>query len=322
MIPSWFSCYIHFVYNHSKQIRRWYVQQEKLRWKEMSIKTDKTHLPGWMKVPLPHGTDYSKVKNVIVQHGLNTICSSGNCPNKGECWSAGTATFMILGDHCTRNCRFCYVKALMPEPPDPDEPEKVARSIQLLGLKHCVITSVARDDLEDGGVSHWVKTILKIRELNPGITMETLIPDFNNNRALLDIFIQQRPEVISHNIETVERISPKIRSLATYSKSLLVLSYLSQSGVITKSGFMLGLGEAENEVLQTMDDLRDHGVHVLTIGQYLPPSELHARLVEYVEPGVFKKYRDIGMEKGFRYVESGPLVRSSYHAERHIHVKP
>ncbi len=288
----------------------------------MSIKTDTTRLPGWMKAPLPHGTDYSLVKNVIVENGLNTICSSGNCPNKGECWSAGTATFMILGDLCTRNCRFCYVKSLKPEPPDPDEPEKVARSVQLLKLKHCVITSVARDDLEDGGAAHWVRTIQKIRELNPGITMETLIPDFNNNRKLLDILIRERPEVISHNIETVARISPKIRSLATYRKSLQVLNYLSDSGVITKSGFMLGLGETENEVLQTMDDLLGHGVHVLTIGQYLPPSELHTKLVEYVEPGVFLKYKRMGLEKGFRYVESGPLVRSSYHAEKHIHVKP
>lgn len=210
----------------------------------------------------------------------------------------------------------------MPEPPDPDEPENVARSIQLLDLKHCVITSVARDDLEDGGVTHWVKTILKIRELNPGITMETLIPDFNNNRIQLDTLIRQRPEVISHNIETVKRISPKIRSLATYSKSLQVLSYLSQSGTITKSGFMLGLGETEKEVLQTMDDLLDSGVHVLTIGQYLPPSELHAKLVEYIEPQVFKKFKEMGLGKGFRYVESGPLVRSSYHAEKHVHVKP
>jgi len=286
----------------------------------MSIKTDKNHLPGWMKVPLPHGTDYSKVRNLILENGLNTICSSGNCPNKGECWSAGTATFMILGDLCTRNCRFCYVKALMPDPPDPGEPEKVARSIYLLKLKHCVITSVARDDLEDGGAAHWAHTIRKIRELNPGITMETLIPDFNNDRALLDIILRERPEVISHNIETVERISPRIRSLATYEKSLQVLSYLAQSGVIAKSGFMLGLGEKETEVLQTMHDLRDAGVKVLTIGQYLPPSELHAKLEEYVKPEVFKKYRDLGLEMGFRYVESGPLVRSSYHAERHVHL--
>ena len=313
---------IHMMCNHSKQICLWYVQKEQHCFKEMSIKTDITRLPGWMKVPMPHGTDYMKVKSVIARNGLNTICTSGNCPNKGECWSAGTATFMILGDHCTRNCRFCYVKALMPEPPDPDEPENVARSIQLLDLKHCVITSVARDDLEDGGVTHWVKTILKIRELNPGITMETLIPDFNNNRIQLDTLIRQRPEVISHNIETVKRISPKIRSLATYSKSLQVLSYLSQSGTITKSGFMLGLGETEKEVLQTMDDLLDSGVHVLTIGQYLPPSELHAKLVEYIEPQVFKKFKEMGLGKGFRYVESGPLVRSSYHAEKHVHVKP
>jgi len=284
----------------------------------MSIKTDKNRLPGWMKVPLPNGSDYSTVKNLIVEHGLNTICSSGNCPNKAECWSAGTATFMILGELCTRNCRFCYVKALMPEPADPEEPEKVARSIYLLKLKHCVITSVARDDLQDGGAEHWAQTIQKIRELNPGITMETLIPDFNNQRDLLDIILAEGPEVISHNIETVERISPKIRSLATYEKSLEVLKYLAQHGKVVKSGLMLGLGEKEAEVKKTMKDLREVGVKVLTIGQYLPPSELHTKLVEYVKPEVFKRYKDLGLKMGFSHVESGPLVRSSYHAERHV----
>jgi lipoic acid synthetase len=286
----------------------------------MSIKTDKTHLPPWMKVPLPHGKSYSTVKNIIAEQRLNTICSSGNCPNKGECWSAGTATFMILGDKCTRNCRFCYVKSMMPDPVDNEEPDRVANSIKQLKLKHCVITSVARDDLKDQGASVWVRTIKTIKQLNPEITMEVLIPDFNNNHELLDLIINEKPEVISHNIETVERISPKIRSLATYEKSLKVLKYISQSGLITKSGFMVGLGETETEVAVTMNDLLLSGVKVLTIGQYLPPSELHTRLVEYVKPEVFEHYKQTGLEKGFRFVESGPLVRSSYHAEKHIHI--
>lgn len=285
----------------------------------MSIKTDKTHLPSWMKVPLPHGPGYSLVKNTIEAEKLNTICSSGNCPNKGECWSAGTATFMILGDKCTRNCRFCYVKSLMPDPVDYTEPQRVANSIKTLGLKHCVITSVARDDLKDQGASFWALTIRTIRRVNPDITMEVLIPDFNNRPELLDLIIKEKPEIISHNIETVERISPHIRSLATYDKSLKVLKYLSGSGVITKSGFMAGLGETDEEVIKTMNDLKLAGVTVLTIGQYLPPSERHTALVEYVKPEVFEKYRTAGLSMGFRFVESGPLVRSSYHAEKHIH---
>src|SRR3972149_6635202 len=221
----------------------------------MSIKTDKSHLPRWMKVPLPNGNNYSRVKNLIEKRKLNTICSSGNCPNKGECWSAGTATFMILGDKCTRNCRFCYVKPLKPDPVDWEEPGRLAETIKTLALKHCVITSVARDDLEDQGASFWANTIKTIKRVNPGTTMEVLIPDFNNNHKLLDLIIHEKPEVISHNIETVERISPKIRSLATYTKSLQVLNYISRSGLVTKSGFMLGLGEFEEEVVKTMDDL-------------------------------------------------------------------
>ncbi len=286
----------------------------------MSIKTDKTHLPPWMKVPLPQGENYSKVKNLINEHKLNTICSSGNCPNKAECWSAGTATFMILGEKCTRNCRFCYVKSMMPDPVDHEEPDRLAITIKKLALRHCVITSVARDDLKDQGASFWARTIKTIRQTNPGITMEALIPDFNNNHNLLDLVINEKPEVISHNIETVERISPKIRSLATYEKSLKVLNCISGSGLITKSGFMVGLGESETEVLKTMDDLFQAGVRVLTIGQYLPPSETHTSLVEYVKPEVFEHYKHKGLAKGFRFVESGPLVRSSYHAERHIHI--
>ena len=286
----------------------------------MSIKTDKTHLPPWMKVPLPHGKNYSIVKNIIEEQKLNTICSSGNCPNKGECWSAGTATFMILGEKCTRNCRFCYVKSMMPDPVDHDEPERVANTIKTLALKHCVITSVARDDLKDQGAFFWARTIRTIKLINPGITMEVLIPDFNNQHDLLDMIIGEKPEVISHNIETVERISPKIRSLATYEKSLKVLKYISSLVRITKSGFMVGLGESETEVFKTMDDLLLAGVRVLTIGQYLPPSELHTRLIEYIKPDVFEHYKQKGLEKGFRFVESGPLVRSSYHAERHVHI--
>ncbi|MBK7133333.1 MAG: lipoyl synthase [Bacteroidales bacterium] len=286
----------------------------------MSIKTDKTHLPHWMKVPLAHGVNYSRVKNTIEEKRLNTICSSGNCPNKGECWSAGTATFMILGEKCTRNCRFCYVKTMMPDPVDWDEPNRVAESIKILALKHCVITSVARDDLKDHGASFWAKTIKTIKEINPGITMEVLIPDFNNNQDLLDLVINEKPEVISHNVETVERISPRIRSIATYEKSIKVLDYISKSGIITKSGIMVGIGETEEEVFKTMDDLLAVGVKVLTIGQYLPPSERHTLLVEYIKPEVFERYKQTGLEKGFRFVESGPLVRSSYHAEKHVHI--
>jgi lipoic acid synthetase len=287
---------------------------------KMSIKTDKTHLPPWMKVPLPHGVDYARVKNAIEDKKLNTICSSGNCPNKGECWSAGTATFMILGEKCTRNCRFCYVKTLMPDPVDWDEPRRVAETIKILALKHCVITSVARDDLEDQGASFWAMTIKTIKQANPGITMEVLIPDFGNNKDLLNLVINEKPEVISHNVETVERLSPKIRSMATYEKSLKVLNHISLSGIITKSGLMVGIGETEEEVFKTMDDLLVAGVKVLTIGQYLPPSERHTLLVEYVIPEVFEHYKRTGLVKGFRFVESGPLVRSSYHAERHVHI--
>ncbi len=287
----------------------------------MSLKNDTLRLPGWMKVPLPHGKDYSKVKNLASTQELNTICESGNCPNKGECWSAGTATFMILGDKCTRNCRFCFVDAMKPDPVDHGEPGRLSKTIRELKLKHAVITSVARDDLPDQGAGIWAETIKLVKQENPGLTMEVLIPDFNNDHQLLDIIINKKPEVISHNIETVERISPKIRSLATYAKSLEVLRYISKSGVITKSGFMLGLGEKEEEVIKTMEDLYSVGVKVLTIGQYLPPSERHTQLIEYVKPIVFARFKDTGLKMGFSYVESGPLVRSSYHAERHVNIK-
>lgn len=283
---------------------------------ENTIKTRR--LPHWIKTQFPVGEKYSLVKNLVKKHELHTICESGNCPNKGECWSAGTASFMILGDKCTRNCKFCAVKTLMPDKPDWKEPRRLAESIRTLKLKHCVITSVARDDLADGGASFWVETIRQVRNLNPNTTMEVLIPDFQGKKELLQMIIDERPEVISHNIETVWRLSPRIRSMATYRKSLEVLSYISASGIITKSGIMLGLGEMEREVLKAMDDLKSAGVKVLTIGQYLQPTTYHHPVVEYITPEVFEKYRQEGLKRGFTFVESSALVRSSYHAERHV----
>lgn len=284
----------------------------------MSIIGQKERLPAWMKVPMPFGADYSRVRNLVEEQNLHTICSSGNCPNKGECWSAGTATFMILGDRCTRNCGFCYVQNLKPEAVDWNEPDRLAYSIRLLNLKHCVITSVARDDLRDGGAGFWATTIRTVKRVNPSVTMEVLIPDFNGKLELLDLIIAEKPEVISHNLESVERISPRIRSMATYRGSLKVLQYIASSGIVTKSGIMLGLGETEEEVNQTLTDMCQAGVKVATLGQYLPPSEKHTTLVEYVRPEVFEKYRQTGLATGFSHVESGPLVRSSYHAERHV----
>ena len=284
----------------------------------MSIIGQKERLPAWMKVPMPFGADYSRVRNLVEEQNLHTICSSGNCPNKGECWSAGTATFMILGDRCTRNCGFCYVQNLKPEAVDWNEPDRLAYSIRLLNLKHCVITSVARDDLRDGGAGFWATTIRTVKRVNPSVTMEVLIPDFNGKLELLDLIIAEKPEVISHNLESVERISPRIRSMATYRGSLKVLQYIASSGIVTKSGIMLGLGETEEEVNQTLTDMCQPGVKVATLGQYLPPSEKHTTLVEYVRPEVFEKYRQTGLATGFSHVESGPLVRSSYHAERHV----
>jgi lipoic acid synthetase len=275
-------------------------------------------LPGWMKVPLPVGVNYSRVKNLIESKSLHTICSSGNCPNKGECWSAGTATFMILGEKCTRNCRFCYVATARPDPVDEEEPDRVAEAIASLHLKHCVITSVTRDDLPDGGSNAWVKTIRAIRNRNPETTLEVLIPDFLGQKQLITPIIREHPEVISHNIETVWRLTPRIRDLAQYRRSLDNLSFIASSGITTKSGLMLGLGETGPEVLKTMNDLRSAGVHVLTIGQYLSPSAYHAPVVEYVTPGVFEEFRQIGLDMGFTIVESGPLVRSSYRAWKHV----
>lgn len=282
------------------------------------IKIERERLPRWMKSTLPRGEYYSKVKRLIAEHHLNTICTSGNCPNKGECWNAGTASFMILGDKCTRNCRFCYVKNDMPDEVDWMEPLRLAKTIRTLGLKHCVITSVTRDDLADGGAEFWATTIRKIKELNPGTTIETLIPDFNADPELIGKVIEARPEVISHNMETVRRLTPRVRSTARYDRSLQVISIIAGSGIVPKSGIMVGLGETEAEVLETMDDLRAAGCKVLTVGQYLQPDSNLMPVKEYISPDTFEMYRREGMRKGFSYVESSPLVRSSYHAEKHV----
>ncbi len=281
-------------------------------------KEDRIRLPHWMKVPMPHGEEYSKVKNLVLQQKLNTICVSGNCPNKGECWSAGTATFMILGEKCTRNCKFCQVNTMKPDAVDWEEPTRLAETIKILKLKHAVITSVARDELPDGGAQFWATTIRTIKDVNPKLTMEVLIPDFRRGNRSLDLVINEKPEVISHNIETVKRLSPEVRSMSRYKHSLEVLEYISKSGLIAKSGIMLGLGEIEEEVIEAMDDLRNVGVKVFTIGQYLRPSKHHYPVREYIRPEVFKRLEEIGLNKGFKYVESGPQVRSSYHAEKHI----
>ncbi|MDX9881281.1 MAG: lipoyl synthase [Prolixibacteraceae bacterium] len=278
---------------------------------------DRQRLPRWMKMKMPKGESYSKVKNLVAQYGLHTICSSGNCPNIGECWNRGTATLMILGDICTRNCKFCGVKTGKPLPVDTEEPKRVARSVQIMGLRHCVITSVDRDDLPDLGASAWAETIYEVKKLNPNTKLEVLIPDFQGKEELIQMVISAQPEVISHNLETVERLSPQIRSAAKYRRSLEVIRCISRSGKIAKSGIMLGLGETEYEVLQTLDDLLASGCRVITIGQYLAPTLNHLPVVEYIAPEQFEKYRTIGLKKGFDFVESSPLVRSSYHAEKH-----
>ena len=280
---------------------------------------NKISKPNWLKIQLPNTADYNWMHKTIRDNNLHTICTSGKCPNAAECWSKGTATFMILGNICTRACKFCNVPTGKPLAVDLNEPIKVARSIQIMKLKHAVITSVDRDDLEDGGVSIWVDTILKVKELNPGITMEVLIPDFSGLHHLIQQVIDAKPEVISHNLETVRRLTPEIRTKAKYDLSLKTLRYIANSGVVAKSGIMLGLGETEQEVFETMDDLLQAGVQVMTIGQYLQPSKDNISVVEYIHPDVFKKYKEVGLAKGFSVVESGPLVRSSYHADEHIH---
>ena len=274
--------------------------------------------PEWLKIQLPMGQLSAEVMNTIRNNQLNTICTSGRCPNQGECWGCGTATFMIAGNICTRNCRFCNVTTGKPKPLDPEEPRHVAESVKNLKLKHVVLTSVDRDDMEDLGASHWVKVIHAIQELNPDTTMEVLIPDFQGREELVAQVIEARPNVISHNMETVRRLSDSVRCRAKYDISLKVLKQIADSGIVTKSGIMLGLGETREEILETMDDLRAIGCNVMTIGQYLQPTEHNIEVKEYIHPDVFAEYKQIGLDKGFSFVESGPLVRSSYHAERHV----
>jgi lipoic acid synthetase len=275
-------------------------------------------LPEWFRMERPAGGNYSHLKNLSEKNNLHTICKSGNCPNIGECWNAGTATFMILGDICTRACKFCAVRTGKPLPVDWDEPRRLAESIRTLGVKHCVLTSVDRDDLEDGGAACWEETIRTVRKKNPGVTLEALIPDFRGRKDHIQLVIGAGPEVISHNLETVRRLTPRIRSLNQYATSLEVVRYVSSQGVISKSGIMLGLGETREEVLETMKDLHEAGCKVLTIGQYLQPTLMHHPVKDYINPDVFREYRKAGLEMGFSFVESSPLVRSSYHAERHI----
>ena len=280
---------------------------------------EKIRKPKWLKVKLPTGEAYKNVKGITKSHNLHTICESGNCPNMGECWGAGTATFMILGNICTRSCGFCNVMTGRPLAVDVLEPKKVARSIRLMQVKHAVITSVDRDDLPDGGASIWVETINEIRRENPKTTMETLIPDFKGRLKDIQPIIDAAPEVVSHNMETVRRLTKKVRIQAKYDRSLDTLRYLNEGGIKTKSGIMLGLGEKDEEIIETMHDLRAIGVSILTLGQYLQPSKKHLPVVEFITPKQFDKYREIGLSLGFQYVESSPLVRSSYHAEKHIH---
>ena len=275
--------------------------------------------PKWLRVKLPTGKKYTELRGLVDKYNLHTICTSGSCPNMGECWTEGTATFMILGNICTRSCGFCGVKTGRPETVDWDEPEKVARSIKIMNIKHAVVTSVDRDDLKDMGSIIWAETVKAIRRMNPETTLETLIPDFQGVTRNIDRIIEVKPEVVSHNMETVKRLTREVRIQAKYERSLDVLRYLKEQGIErTKNGIMLGLGETEDEVLQTMEDLRGVGLDIVTIGQYLQPSKRHLPVKEFIEPDQFKKYEKIGLEMGFRHVESGALVRSSYHAQKHL----
>ena len=274
--------------------------------------------PNWLRVKLPIGEDYKHVRNLVDTHKLHTICESGNCPNMGECWGAGTATFMILGNICTRSCRFCAVATGRPLEVDWDEPQRVAEAIHLMKVKHAVVTSVDRDELKDGGSIIWYNTIRAIKELNPGTTLETLIPDFKGNVENITRIMDAAPDVVSHNIETTERLTRQVRMQAKYHQSLFTLKTLKEGGMRTKSGIMLGLGEEKQEVIKTLEDLVANGVDVVTIGQYLQPTKKHIAVQDFIHPDVFEEYREIGYNIGLDYVESGPLVRSSYHSEKHV----
>ncbi len=274
--------------------------------------------PKWLRVKLPTGENYKRVRSLVDEHKLHTICESGNCPNMGECWGEGTATFMILGNICTRSCGFCAVKTGRPDEVDEFEPGRVAHSVKTMGVKHAVITSVDRDDLKDGGSIIWAQTVRAIRQQSPTTTLETLIPDFAGKWENLQQIIDVGPEIVSHNLETVRRLTKEVRIQAKYDRSLEVLFRLKKGGMRTKSGVMLGLGETHEEIIETMTDLRSVNVDILTLGQYLQPTAKHLPIVEFVTPERFAEYQELGMKMGFRYVESGPLVRSSYHAEKHL----
>lgn len=274
--------------------------------------------PEWLRVKLPIGEDFKKVRNLVDTYNLHTICQSGNCPNMGECWGAGTATFMILGNTCTRSCSFCAVKTGRPNEYDEDEPRRVAEAIKLMGVKHAVLTSVNRDELKDRGAEIWFQTVVNVKGLSPETTIETLIPDVKSNWEALERMISGGQEVVSHNMETVGRLYKKVRPQAKYERSLEQIKRTKEYGKRTKTGIMLGLGELKEEVYKAMDDLVENGCDVLTLGQYLQPTKMHIEVAEFIHPDVFAEYKEIGMAKGFKFVESGPLVRSSYHAERHL----
>ncbi len=288
------------------------------RMNDKTLETERLKKPSWLRVKLPIGENYRKVRNLVDQHKLHTICESGSCPNMGECWGEGTATFMILGNICTRSCGFCAVQTGRPEAVDEFEPGRVANSVKIMGVKHAVITSVDRDDLKDGGSSIWVQTVKAIRVQSPQTTMETLIPDFAGKWENLQRIIDVAPEIVSHNLETVRRLTKEVRIQAKYDRSLELLFRLKKGGMRTKSGVMLGLGETTEEVIETMEDLVNVQVDVLTLGQYLQPTSKHLPVKEFITPAQFAFYKELGLKMGFKYVESGPLVRSSYHAEKHL----
>lgn len=276
--------------------------------------------PNWLRVKLPVGPDYARVRKLVDSYKLHTICESGNCPNMGECWGAGTATFMILGNVCTRSCTFCAVATGRPNEYDTDEPRRVAEAIRLMGVKHAVITSVNRDELKDRGAEIWYQTVIQTKQESPNTTIETLIPDVKANWDALDRMISGGQEVVSHNMETVGRLYRMVRPQARYERSLEQIKRTREAGKRTKSGIMLGLGETQAEVFKAMDDLVEHGLMILTLGQYLQPTKMHLEVAEYIHPETFEMYREEGLKRGLKYVEAGPLVRSSYHAERHVNV--
>jgi len=286
----------------------------------ISVEETKKRKPNWLRVKLPVGPEYAKVRRLVDTHKLHTICESGNCPNMGECWSAGTATFMILGNICTRSCTFCAVATGRPTEYDIDEPRRVAEAIKLMDVKHAVITSVNRDELKDRGAEVWYQTVVQTKASSPATTIETLIPDTKGNWEALERMIEGGQEVVSHNMETVERMYRRVRPQAKYERSLEQIRRIREAGMRTKSGIMLGVGETKEEVLKSMDDLVNNGLMILTLGQYLQPTKMHLEVAEFIHPETFEMYKEEGLKRGLKYVESGPLVRSSYHAERHVNV--